>query len=191
MLHFSWHALAGAMVWDVYLHTVNIFWLSLHYVLCFCVWFSHVHLLSVMIWWFKKFSSLIDPYVKFSSCLVLRMNVDNCAVEFICYFVCFSILTLPKINVLSLCHGIHDFSFFPFLFPFPFPPFLSDRGSLEKAVSDWCEAIVDKVGTFTPGCSLDSSRDKQHAFKYYYSLSSFCSCTCLFVSEEAPVLCKE
>ena len=186
MLHFSWHALAGAMVWDVYLHTVNIFWLSLHYVLCLCVWFSHVHLLSVMIWWFKKFSSLIDPYVMFSSCLLLRMNVDNFAVEFICYFVCFSILTLPKINVLSLCHGIHDFSF---PFPFSFSPFPEWQG-LAWEGSVWCEAIVDKVGTFTPGCSLDSSRDKQHAFKYYHSLSSFCSCTCLFVSE-APVLCKE
>lgn len=72
---------------------------------------------------------------------------------------------------------------FSFPFPFSFSPFPEWQGlAWEGIVCDWCEAIVDKVGTFTPGCSLDSSRDKQHVFKYYHSLSSFRTCiyVCLF-----------
>lgn len=44
---------------------------------------------------------------------------------------------------------------FSFPFPFSFSPFPEWQGlAWEGSVCDWCEAIVDKVGTFTPGCSL-------------------------------------
>ena len=110
--------------------------------------------------------------------------VENCAVEFVCYLVSCS-PSLPKINL-----SVYVMAFMFFLFPFPFflfvllPPFLSNRDLLEKAVyvTDVMQLSI-KSNRLLDGCSLDSSRDKQHALRYI----AFLSYVCLFIWEALPL----